>query len=164
LSAGPAHLSINEAIMTRAINLTLVLLAITAALPAAAQESGGLHVRSSPLATLNQIDADTSRGCSLSSTSVTVGVNKAFGTRSSATQQLGTFAGSAGKSRCRPLVSTQVAAGVNLSLGSGSQAGQSINVQGQRGALATTTFTRGINLGVGAGSVAAQQIQNLTTR
>jgi hypothetical protein len=114
--------------MTRAINLTLVLLAITAALPAAAQESGGLHVRTNPLATLNQIDADTSRGCALSSTSVTVGVNKAFGTGSSATQQLGTFAGPAGKSGCRPLVSTQVAAGVNLALGGGSQAGQSINV------------------------------------
>ena len=73
-----------------------------------------------------------------------------------------TFAGSAGKSGCRPLVSTQVAAGVNLALGGGSQAGQSLNVQGQRGALATTTFTRGVNLSVGAGSVAAQRIQNLT--
>jgi hypothetical protein len=50
--------------MTRAISLTLVLLATTAALPAAAQDSGGLRVRSNPLATLNQIDADTSRGCS----------------------------------------------------------------------------------------------------
>jgi hypothetical protein len=150
--------------MTRAISLTLVLLAITAALPAAAQDSGGLRLRSNPLATLNQIDADVSRGCSLSSTSVTVGVNKAFGIGSSATQQLGTFAGPAGKSGCRPLVSTQVAAGVNLALGGGSQAGQSINVQGQRGTLATTTFTRGVNLSVGAGSVAAQRIQNLTTR
>jgi hypothetical protein len=150
--------------MTRAISLTLVLLAITAALPAAAQDSGGLRLRSNPLTTLNQINADTSRGCSLSSTSVTVGVNKAFGTGSSATQQLGTLAGSAGKSGCRPLVSTQVAAGVNLALGGGSQAGQSINVQSQRGALATIDFTRGVNLGVGAGSVAAQRIQNLTGR
>jgi hypothetical protein len=57
-----------------------------------------------------------------------------------------------------------VAAGVNLALGSGSQAGQSLNVQGQRGALATTIFTRGVNLSVGGGSVAAQRIQNLTTR
>jgi hypothetical protein len=40
----------------------------------------------------------------------------------------------------------------------------SINVQGQRGALATTTFTRGVNLSVGGGSVATQRIQNLTTR
>jgi hypothetical protein len=150
--------------MTRAISLTLVLFAITAALPAAAQESGGLRLRSNPLATLNLIDADTSRGCALSSTSVTVGVNKAFGTGSSATQGLSTFAGSGSKSGCRPLVSTQVAAGVNLALGGGSQAGQSINVQGQRGSLATTTFTRGVNLSVGGGSIAAQQIQNLTTR
>jgi hypothetical protein len=151
--------------MTRALSLTLVLLATAAAaLPAAAQDSGGLRLRSNPLTTLNQINADTSRGCSLSSTSVTVGVNKAFGTGSSATQQLGTFAGSAGKSGCRPLVTTQVAAGVNLALGGGSQAGQSINAQGQRGALATTTFTRGVNLSGGAGSVAAQRIQNLTAR
>jgi hypothetical protein len=150
--------------MTRAISLTLALLAIAAALPAAAQDSGGLRLRSNPLATLDQIDADTSRGCALSSTSVTVGVNKAFGIGSSATQQLGTFAGSAGKSGCRPLVSTQVAAGVNLALGGGSQAGQSINVQGQRGSLATTTFTRGVNLSVGGGSVATQRIQNLTSR
>jgi hypothetical protein len=150
--------------MSRAISLTLALLAITAALPAAAQESGGLRLRGNPIATLDQIDADVSRGCALSSTSVTVGVNKAFGFGSSATQQLGSFAGSASKSGCRPLVSTQVAAGVNLALGGGSQAGQSINVQGQRGALDTVQFTRGVNLGVGAGSVATQRIQNLTSR
>ena len=150
--------------MNPVTGLALAMLAITATLPAAAQESGGLRLRSNPLATLDQIDTDASRGCALSSTSVTVGVNKAFGIGSSATQQLGTFAGSAGKSGCRPLVSTQVAAGVNLALGGGSQAGQSINVQGQRGALATTTFTRGVNLSVGGGSVATQRIQNLTTR
>ena len=46
----------------------------------------------------DQINADANRGGALSSTSVTVGVNKGFGTGSSATQQLGTFAG---KSRCR---------------------------------------------------------------
>ena len=145
--------------MNRAISLTLVLLAVTAAPPATAQESGGLRLRGSTSATLNAIDAN--RGCPLSSTSVTVGVNKAFGTGSSATQQLGTAAGS---SRCRPLVTTQAAAGVNLALGSGSQAGQSIAVQGQSGALASIGFTRGVNVGVGAGSVAAQRIQNLTNR
>jgi hypothetical protein len=150
--------------MTRVTSLALVLLTITAILPAAAQESGGLRLRNNQLATLDQIDANASRGCALSSTSVTVGVNKAFGIGSSANQQLGTFAGSAARSGCRPLVSTQVAAGVNLALGSGSQAGQSLNVQGQRGALATTIFTRGVNLSVGGGSVAAQRIQNLTTR
>jgi hypothetical protein len=145
--------------MNRAISLTLVLLAVTAALPAAAQESGGLRLHGSTSATLNAIDAN--RGCRLSSTSVTVGVNKAFGPGSSATQQLGT---AAGNSACRPLVSTQVAAGANLALGSGSQAGQSIAVQGQSGTLASVGFTRGINAGVGAGSVASQRIQNLTGR
>jgi hypothetical protein len=65
---------------------------------------------------------------------------------------------------CGPVNTHRVAAGVNLALGGGSQAGQSINVQGQRGSLATTTFTRGVNLSVGAGSVAAQRIQNLTAR
>jgi hypothetical protein len=151
-----------EDIMNRAISLTLALLAITAALPAAAQDSGGLRLRSNPLATLDVIEAN--RGCPLSSTSVTVGVNKAFGTGSSATQRLGTAAGATGNSGCRPLVSTQVAAGANLALGSGSQAGQSINVQGQRGALATIDFTRGVNISAGAGSVAAQRVQNLTNR
>jgi hypothetical protein len=150
--------------MTRAISLTLVLLATTAALPAAAQDSGGLRLRGNPIATLDQIEANTSRGCPLSSTSVTVGVNKAFGTGSSATQGLRTVAGSTGNSGCRPLVTTQVAVGGNLALGAGSQAGQSINVQGQRGALDSISFTRGINIGVGAGSVATQRIQNLTSR
>jgi hypothetical protein len=150
--------------MTRAISLTLVLLATTAALPAAAQDSGGLRLRGNPIATLDQIEADTSRGCPLSSTSVTVGVNKAFGTGSSATQGLRTVAGSTGNSGCRPLVTTEVAVGANLALGAGSQAGQSISVQGQRGALDSISFTRGINIGVGAGSVATQRIQNLTSR
>ena len=152
--------------MNRATSLALALLAITAALPAAAQESGGLRLRSNPgnnpLATLGLIDAN--RGCPLSSTSVTVGINKAFGTGSLAAQQLGTSSGPTGNGGCRPLVSTQVAAGVNLGLGSGSQAGQSINVQGQRGALDTIGFTRGVNIGVGAGSVANQRIQNLFNR
>jgi hypothetical protein len=149
--------------MHRATSLALVLFATTAILPATAQESGGLRLRSNQAATLQQIDADTAHGCALSSTSVTVGVNKAFGTGSLATQQLGTASGSTSPAGCRPLVSTQVAAGVNLALGGGSQAGQSIAVQGQRGTLATTTFTRGANLSVGAGSAAVQRIQNLTT-
>jgi hypothetical protein len=146
--------------MNRVASLTLVLFALTAALPAAAQESGGLRLHSNTSVTLNAIEAN--RGCPLSSTSVTVGVNKAFGTGSSATQQLATAA--SGNSRCRPLVTTQVAAGVNLALGSGSQAGQSIAAQGQGGALGSNNFTRGVNVGVGAGSVAAQRIQNLTGR
>jgi hypothetical protein len=139
---------------------TLVIFALLAALPAAAQDRGGLALRN-PVSELNTIDAN--RGCPLSATSVTVGVNKATGAGSSAQQQLGTFAGS-GSSGCHPLVSTQVAAGVNLGLGNGSTAGQSIAVQGPRGALATTTFTRGVNIGVGAASTANQRILNQTVR
>jgi hypothetical protein len=149
--------------MKRATSLALALLTITAILPATAQESGGLRLRGNPLSTLDQIDAN--RGCRLSSTSVTVGVNKAFATGSSAAQRLVTASGAAASpDGCRPLVTTQVAVGANLALGRGSQAGQSINVQGQSGALATTTFTRGVNMAVGAGSSAAQRIQNLTSR
>ena len=148
--------------MTRAFSLGFALLSIAVTLPAAAQERGGLRLRGNPLATLEQIDAN--RGCPLSSTSVTVGVNKAFATGSLATQQLGTFAGGSGAGGCRPLISTQVAAGVNLGLGRGSQAGQSIDVQGQRGVLGSVSFTRGVNMGVGAGSAAVQRIQNLTSR
>ena len=153
--------------MNRAIALALALLALTAALPAVAQESGGLRLRGNSSATLAMIDAN--RGCRLSSTSVTVGVNKAFATGSSATQRLGTFPGAAGAAAvplrgCRPLVNTQVAAGANLALGSGSQAGQSINVQGQRGALASIGYTRGVNMSVGAGSTAAQRLQNVIDR
>ncbi len=151
--------------MTRTTSLALVLLTLTAVLPAAAQESGGLRLHggtSNTLATLEQIQAN--KGCPLSSTSVTVGVNKAFATGSSANQSLSTFGGSKSATGCRPLVSTQVAVGANLALGSGSQAGQSINVQGQRGVLATDTFTRGFNVGVGAGSAATQSIQNVTGR
>ena len=148
--------------MNRVTSLTLALFATTATLPAAAQDIGGLRVSNSPIVTLQQIEAN--RGCPMSSTSVTVGINKAFATGSSATQRLGTFSGSAGNAGCRPLVSTRVATGVNLALGRGSQAGQSIDTQGPRGVLATVSYTRGVNMSVGAGSVAAQRIQNLTNR
>jgi hypothetical protein len=148
--------------MTRAASLGLALLVTSAILPAAAQDRGGLALRGNPLATLQQIDAN--RGCPLSSTSVTVGVNKAFAAGSSASQRLGTVAGAAGPGGCRPLVSTQVAVGANLALGRGSLAGQSIDVQGPRGVLAATTFTRGVNAAVGSGSAATQRLQNLTTR
>ncbi len=137
---------------------SLAVLALLAALPAAAQERGGVSLRN-PVSELNAIDAN--RGCPLSSTSVTVGLNKATGTGSSALQQLGTFGGSSG---CRPLVSTQVATGANLALGSGSSAGQSITAKGPSGVLATTTFTRGVNIGLGAGSTANQRIFNQTGR
>jgi hypothetical protein len=136
----------------------LVVLALLSALPAAAQERGGLQMRD-PLAVVDKIDAN--RGCPMSATSVTVGVNKATGTGSSAQQQLGTAGNSSG---CRPLVTTQVVAGVNLSLGRGSNAGQQITAQGQRGSLGTTTYTRGYNVGYGAMSTANQRLVNQTGR
>ena len=130
---------------------------------AAAQERGGLRLRG-PAATLDQIEAN--RGCPLSNTSVTFGVNRAFGNGSAAQQQLGTLnpPGRAGRGGCRPLVTTQVAGGVNLALGRGSSAGQTIEAQGQRGALATTTFSRGFNAAVGARSAASQRILNQVGR
>ena len=139
---------------------SLAILALLAALPAAAQERGGVSLRN-PVSELNAIDAN--RGCPQSATSVTVGLNKATGTGSSALQQLGTFGGS-GMSGCRPLVSTQVVTGANLALGNGSFAGQSIAAKGPSGVLATTTFTRGVNIGFGAGSTANQRIFNQTGR
>ncbi len=138
----------------------LIILALVAALPAAAQERGGVHMRG-PSAVLGEIDAN--RGCPLSATSVTVGLNKATGTGSSAQQQLATQGGG-GPSGCRPLVSTQVVTGVNLALGRGSSAGQAVTAQGPRGALATTTYTRGYNVGYGAASSANQRILNQIRR
>lgn len=141
------------------LRASLTALALLAALPAAAQEMGGVHMRNS-MSELGLIEAN--RGCPMSSTSVTVGLNKAVGPGALAQQQLGTSGGPA--SGCRPLVSTQVVAGVNMALGAGSSAGQSIKAQGPRGALATTTYTRGYNLGYGAMSNANQRIANLTGR
>lgn len=142
------------------LRLSFAAMALLAALPAAAQDRGGMHTNNA-LSELGQIEAN--QGCPLSSTSVTVGVNKAMGNGSSAQQQLGTFGGS-GPSGCRPLVSTQVVAGANLALGRGSSAGQTINAQGPSGVLATNTYTRGYNLGYGALSSANQRIFNQTGR
>jgi hypothetical protein len=139
---------------------TIAILSLLAALPAAAQDRGGVRMRD-PTAVLDQIDAN--RGCPMSATSVTVGLNKTTGTGSSAQQQLATMGGG-GMAGCHPLVSTQVVAGANLALGRGSSAGQSINAQGPRGVLATTTYTRGYNVGYGAWSNASQRILNQTGR
>jgi hypothetical protein len=129
-------------------------LALFAALPASAQEVGGMPLRG-PLAQLDQIE-QLRPGCPLSQTSVTVGVNKALGARAQAQQGLLT----ANTGACRPLVSTQVVAGVNLGLGPASGAGQSIQAYGPRGLLATTTYTRGYNLATGPRSTAQQQLLN----
>ena len=151
--------------MFRTTGFALAALAAVAAWPAtgpaAAQERGGLHPRG-PAATLDQIEAN--RGCPLSATSVTVGVNRAFGNGSVAQQQLGTLNAPGRPGGCRPLVTTQVAAGVNLAFGRGSSASQTIEAQGQRGALATTTFSRGFNAAVGARSSATQRILNQVGR
>jgi hypothetical protein len=136
----------------------LVVLALLSAVPAMAQERGGIQMRD-PLAVVDKIDAN--RGCPMSATSVTVGVNKATGTGSSAQQGLATASNPSG---CHPLVSTQVVAGVNLSLGRGSNAGQQITAQGPRGSLGTTTYTRGYNVGYGAMSTANQRLVNQTGR
>jgi hypothetical protein len=142
------------------LRTSFAIVSLLAAVPAAAQDRGGLHMRDST-AVLGEIDAN--RGCPLSATSVTVGVNRATGTGSSAQQQLAT-AGGSGASGCRPLVSTQVVAGANLALGRGSSAGQTISAQGPKGVLATTTYTRGYNAGYGALSTANQRILNQTGR
>src|SRR5271165_316663 len=114
-------------------------IALLAALPAAAQDRGGMPTNRT-LTELGQIEAN--QGCPFSSTSVTVGVNKATSFGSSAQQQLATMGGG-GPAGCRPLVSTQVVTGANLALGRGSSAGQTITAQGPSGVLATNTYTRG---------------------
>jgi hypothetical protein len=140
----------------------LAILALASALPAIApamaQDRGGLQLNHS-LSELNAINTDNSRGCPLSATSVTVGVNKATAFGSTAQQQLGTFG--RGSSGCRPLVNTQVVAGVNLGLGTNSTANQAISAQSPRGVLANTAFTRGFNAGVGANSTANQSLSNI---
>jgi hypothetical protein len=127
------------------LRASLTALALLAALPAAAQDRGGVP-RRDPSAILGQIDAN--RGCPMSVTNVTVGVNRA--TSGVSSQQQLSRSGGNGSSNCHPLVSTQVVAGVNLATGRNSSAGQTIDAQGPRGALATHTFTRGFNAGVGA--------------
>ena len=138
---------------------SLAILALLSALPAAAQERGGVHMRD-PTAVLDQIGAN--RGCPMSSTSVTVGLNRAMGARSVGQQQIGTS--SASPTGCQPLVSTQVVTGVNMALGRGSQGDQSIAAQGPRGLLSTNTYTRGYNYGYGAMSSANQRILNQVGR
>ena len=137
------------------LRVSLTVLAVLAALPAAAQDRGGMRMNNA-MTELGQIQAN--QGCPMSSTSVTVGVNKATATGSSAQQQLTTLGG--GSSGCRPLVSTQVVTGANLALGRGSSAGQAINAQGPSGVLATNTYARGYNSSYGVLSTANQRIFN----
>ena len=139
--------------------IAVAALALCAALPAAAQEAGGIRLRG-PAATLDRIEAVDQSGCRRSQTSVTVGVNRAFSPGSRAGQQLGTD----NSGGCRPLVSTQVTAGVNLALGPRSQADQSIDARAPRGVLASTEVVRGANIAVGSRSSATQRILGVTGR
>ena len=138
--------------------LAAAALTLCAALPAAAQDFGGVRLRG-PGAVLRGIEQVDRSGCRLSQTSVTFGVNRAFGADSTARQALSTNAGG-----CRPLVSTQVAAGVNLALGPRSTAEQSIDIRGPRGLLAPTTIGRGVNIAANARSAASQRIFAQTGR
>lgn len=134
------------------IRAPVALAILLAALPAAAQDQGGLH-RRDPSVMLGQIESN--RGCPMTNTSVTFGTNRAFMPGSGTQQQIGSTSGG-----CKPLVSTQVVGGVNLALGAGTTANQAVTANGQRGALATTTFTRGANVAYGAGSSANQRLLN----
>lgn len=129
-------------------------LALLAALPASAQETGGMSLRG-PAATLSRIE-QLQPGCAMSRTSVTVGVNRASGAHAQARQGLLT----ASPDGCHPLVSTQVVTGVNLGLGQGSNADQSIQAYGPRGLLSTNAYTRGYNLAAGSQSTAQQRLLN----
>lgn len=142
------------------LRISFTTMALLAALPAAAQDRGGMHMNSA-MTELGQIEAN--QGCPMSSTSVTVGVNKAMAAGSSAQQQLATMGGGS-TSGCRPLVSTQIVTGANLALGRGASAGQTITAQGPAGVLATNIYTRGYNMGYGALSSANQRIVNQTGR
>ena len=135
-------------------SFVLPALAVLSALPASAQDTGGMALRG-PAAMLGRIE-QLQPGCALSQTSVTVGVNRASGARAQARQGLVTMA----PDNCRPLVSTQVVAGANLGLGPGSNAEQSIQAYGPRGLLSTNAYTRGYNLAAGPGSTAQQRLLN----
>jgi hypothetical protein len=131
-------------------------LVLCAALPAAAQDFGGVRLRNQA-SVLDRLESfDRSGGCRLSNTSVTVGINRALAPDSAARQQLLTD----GSGGCRPLVSTQVTAGVNLALGPRSVAEQSIETRQPRGLLATNDVTRGFNIAAGARGAALQRLQN----
>ena len=140
---------------------SLAILALLAALPAAAQERGGVSLRN-PVSELNAIDAN--QGCPLSATSVTVGVNKATGTGSSAQQQLGTFGGSGIVRLAARWSAHRLSPGPTWRWVTARPLASPYAAKGPSGVLATTTFTRGVNIGFGAGSTANQRIFNQTGR
>ena len=87
--------------MTRSM-LAAAALALCAALPAAAQDRGGVRLRG-PEAVLDRVESVGQSGCRLSQTNVTVGINRSLASGSQARQQLGTD----GSGGCRPLVATR---------------------------------------------------------
>jgi hypothetical protein len=119
----------------------LAALVLLAALPAAAQDFGGVPLRG-PGAVLGQINS-LGAGCPLSQTNVAIGVNRTLAAGALAQQRVASGASFGG---CRPLVSTQVVAGANLAFGSDSVADQTLAATSPRGLLATTGFSRGVNL------------------
>jgi len=133
----------------------LLALALLAAAPAAAQETGGIRPWPVPAYGLAAPQAP-GFGCQLSQTTVAIGVNRAFGPGSLAGQRVGTV--SPAPPGCRPLVSTEIVAGVNLGLGAGSTASQTVAASAPRGSLATITYARGVNLAIGPASAAHQQV------
>ena len=135
----------------------LAALVVLAALPAAAQDSGGVRLGGAG-SVLGAINA-RSPGCPLSRTNVLVGVNRALSPDAQANQSLSSV-----NTGCRPLVSAQVVGGVNLGLAAGSQAGQSLTASSPRGLLATENVARGFNLAVGSRSAAVQSILSHTGR
>ncbi|TDG25706.1 hypothetical protein E2C05_25725 [Paracraurococcus ruber] len=139
--------------------LAAAALALCAALPATAQDLGGVRLRG-PGAVLDRVESFDRGGCRLSQTSVSLGVNKAIGADSRARQQVGTDAGGG----CRPLVSTQAAVGVNLSIGRRAQAEQSVEAGGPTGLLATNTLARGVNIAAGTRGAASQRVLAQTAR
>jgi hypothetical protein len=144
-----------EDIMLRPVAAAMLAM-LCASLPAMAQETGGVRPHG-PGSVLRDLRSVERTGCSLSQTSVTVGVNRALGRGSQANQGLGTVAG---PDACRPLVSTSVVAGVNLALGQRSGANQSITSSVPRGLLSTNQITRGVNIAAGARSNAGQMLLN----
>jgi hypothetical protein len=139
--------------------LAAAALLLCAALPAAAQDLGGVRPRGQATM-LDRIESFDRGNCRLSQTSVTFGVNRALAAGSTARQQLQTDTSGG----CRPLVSTQVTAGVNLALGSRSQAEQSVETRAPRGLLATNTLARGVNVAAGSRSAAGQRLLTQTGR
>jgi hypothetical protein len=137
--------------MFRPLPVAAVLALLCGALPAVAQDYGGVRLGNQNTL-LDEVE-QRAPGCPLSQTNVLVGVNRATSTGATAQQQLGSVRGG-----CRPLVSAQVVSGVNLALAPGSAATQSLTASSPKGLVATVNFGRGVNVAAGRSSAATQRI------